>query len=177
MANELKIGNKLVILNNATNLAQLSADPSPAVNGDMYYNSGTNQFRVYQNGTWQNLQAGGTVTLTGQALNSQNIIVGNGSNLSAALDTSSVGDVLADATNGLTLKSGVVFDSNVALTAAINRSKLATGNANRLVINNPSGVMSDASAITAARALISDANGIPTHSVTTDTELSYLSGV
>jgi len=37
--------------------------------------------------------------------------------------------------------------------------------------------ISEAGAITAARALISDANGVPTHSSVTDTELGYVSGV
>lgn len=37
--------------------------------------------------------------------------------------------------------------------------------------------VSEAAAITANRALISDANGVPTHSVTTATELSYVNGV
>jgi hypothetical protein len=39
------------------------------------------------------------------------------------------------------------------------------------------GTIIEASAITANRALISDANGIPTQSVTTNTELSYVNGV
>jgi hypothetical protein len=38
-------------------------------------------------------------------------------------------------------------------------------------------VISEAAAITANRALISDANGVPTHSATTATELGYVSGV
>jgi hypothetical protein len=37
--------------------------------------------------------------------------------------------------------------------------------------------ISEAAAITAARALISDANGVPTHSSVTSTELGYVSGV
>jgi len=37
--------------------------------------------------------------------------------------------------------------------------------------------ISAAAAITASRALISDANGVPTHSATTATEIGYLSGV
>lgn len=37
--------------------------------------------------------------------------------------------------------------------------------------------VSEASAITASRALVSDANGVPTHATTTTTELNYVSGV
>ena len=69
---------------------------------------------------------------------------------------------------------GALVDANISASAAIVRSKLASGTANRLVVNNGTGVMSDAAAITAARVLISDANGIPTHSTVTDTTLGYL---
>lgn len=47
---------------------------------------------------------------------------------------------------------------------------------NKVMISSGSAIV-EAAAITAARALISDANGIPTHSTVTDTELSYVSGV
>ena len=36
-------------------LPRLSGDPSSADNGEMYYNTSTNKFRGYQNGTWVNL--------------------------------------------------------------------------------------------------------------------------
>lgn len=52
-----------------------------------------------------------------------------------------------------------------------------TGTVNRLAYFTAAQVIDDAAAITAARALISDANGIPTHSATTSTELGYVSGV
>ena len=70
-----------------------------------------------------------------------------------------------------------ISDTEISASAAIARSKLASGSANRVVVNDGSGVQSDAAAITAARALISDANGIPTHSAVTSTELGYVSGV
>jgi len=53
----------------------------------------------------------------------------------------------------------------------------ATALNNNRVMKSLGGSIIEAAAITANRALISDANGIPTHSVTTDTELSYVSGV
>jgi hypothetical protein len=67
-----------------------------------------------------------------------------------------------------------ISNTNIAAGAAIERSKLASGSANRVVVNDASGVASDAAAITAARALISDANGIPTHSTVTSTTLAFL---
>jgi len=48
---------------------------------------------------------------------------------------------------------------------------------NNRVIQSSSGAIVEAAAITANRALISDANGIPTHSSVTNTELGYVSGV
>jgi hypothetical protein len=48
---------------------------------------------------------------------------------------------------------------------------------NNRVMRSDSGQIIEAAAITAARALISDANGIPTHSAVTSTELGYVSGV
>lgn len=47
---------------------------------------------------------------------------------------------------------------------------------NNRVIQSSSGSIVESAAITAARALISDANGIPTHSSVTSTELGLLSG-
>lgn len=178
MANELKIGNKLVVLNNATTFASLSADPMPAMNGDMYYNTSTNKFRGYQNGVWQDMQLGGTVTLTGQALNEFFMLVGNSSNVSAAFDTSTLGHISATSAGGMTIKSDVITNAMINSAANISRTKIAAGLMNRLVINdNVTGGLTEAAAITAARALISDANGIPTHSAVTSTELGYLSGV
>jgi hypothetical protein len=51
------------------------------------------------------------------------------------------------------------------------------GTLNRLAYFTSAQVIDDVAAITAARALISDANGIPTHSATTSIELGYVSGV
>lgn len=48
---------------------------------------------------------------------------------------------------------------------------------NNRVMQSSGGAIVEAAAITASRALISDANGIPTHSATTSTELGYVSGV
>ncbi len=48
---------------------------------------------------------------------------------------------------------------------------------NNRVMQSAAGAIVESAAITAAMALISDANGIPTHSVTTATELSYVNGV
>lgn len=91
------------------------------------------------------------------SLNTQNVFIGNGSNLAVATDTSAVGDILADSTNGLTIKAGVIVDADINASAAISLSKLA--------------------ALTATRALVSDGSGVVSVSATTSTELGYVSGV
>jgi hypothetical protein len=109
------------------------------------------------------------------------------------------------------LASDAVVDSKVAANAAIARSKLASGTASHVLVNDGSGAMSSeaqlalsrggsnanlsaasaysflhmnsagtafaASLLTGSRALVSDANGLPSASSVTSTELGYLSGV
>jgi hypothetical protein len=47
----------------------------------------------------------------------------------------------------------------------------------RLAVGDASNLLSSGAAITGSRALVSDANGVPTHATTTTTEVNYLSGV
>lgn len=65
-----------------------------------------------------------------------------------------------------------------ALTAAasVPVGEVSVGTNNRVIVSS-GGFATTAAAITAACALISDANGIPTHSSVTSTELGYVSGV
>lgn len=149
MADILKYGN-------AIRLAQLSADPSGIENGTLYYNTTDNVVKQYVNGGWQEIpdQA---LTLLGLALNDGELIVGNGSNVSVAVDTAAVGDIDADATAGLTIKAGVIVNADINASAAIALSKLA--------------------ALTASRALQSDGSGVISASSVTSTELGYVSGV
>lgn len=105
MANELKLSGPLVV-------GSATSDPGTGFNGEFYYNTTTNKFRKYENGAWSDLAS--NITLTGQTLTAANVLVGNGSNVSASVDTSSTGDVLADSTNGLTLKNSVVTNAKMA---------------------------------------------------------------
>lgn len=103
-----------------------------------------------------------------------NMWVGNGSGVATAFDTSSAGDILAHSVNGLTIKSGVIENDDISTSAAISRSKLVSGSSFRLVINNSLGVMDVASGISANRALVSNANGIPIASSVTDVKLAFV---
>lgn len=96
--------------------------------------------------------------------------------------------VSADATQTLTNKtiSGASNTiTNVSLTTGVTGVlPIANGGtnsnsslSNNRVMKSSGGAIVEAAAITAARALISDSNGIPTHSTTTDTELGYVHGV
>lgn len=85
------------------------------------------------------------------------------------------GDVTFNNAGVFAISPLVIENGDISTTAAISRLKFASGSSNRLVINNNSGVMADAAAILPNRALISDANGIPTHSSTGATQLSYIS--
>ena len=86
-----------------------------------------------------------------------NLDIGNSSDLRTSVDTNLLGDILADTTTGLTIKSGAITNASINNTAAISLSKLST--------------------ITASRAIVSDGSGVISPSAVTSTELGYLSGV
>lgn len=117
MANELKFNSPIV-------LARVSADPSSPYNGEMYYNTTSNIIRAYVNGAWTNVSTG-VVSLTGQTLNEFNVIVGNNSNISAAVDSNALGDITVSTAGGLAIKTGVIVNANINASAAIAYSKLS----------------------------------------------------
>ncbi len=95
----------------------------------------------------------------------------SGTTFSLELD----GTTLSKSGSGLKVADLGITNAQVSASAAIARSKVATGTANRLVYNaDTTGAMSDLGAITAARALVSDANGLPSASTVTTTALGFL---
>lgn len=138
-----------------------------------------------------------SVNFISSSLQSGRILIGNSSNIAQArlmsgmvtMTNTGVASITAGSITNTHVSGAAAIaytklnltnqirNADILTTAAIARTKFASGTAYRLVINNASGVMSDANAITANRLLISDVNGIPTHSTVTNTEAAYLSGV
>lgn len=85
-------------------------------------------------------------------------------------------------TTGLTTSGGPITTAGTItlagkLVIANGGTNSSAALSNNRVMQSSGGAIVEAAAITAARALISDANGIPTQSVTTATELTYVNGV
>lgn len=52
---ELTIRNLTIPADGSIQIPQKSGDPSPATNGQMYYNTSTNKVKVRENGAWSNV--------------------------------------------------------------------------------------------------------------------------
>jgi len=119
------------------------------------------------------------------------------SSIPTTVDLTATGNVLQAeqfqvTDSGVTASKPAKFDANKKFTSGdINLTSEVTGvlpianggtnssaalNNNR-VVQSSGGAIVEAAAITASRALISDANGIPTHSDVTSAELAHLDGV
>jgi hypothetical protein len=106
------------------------------------------------------------------SLDDGKIWIGNGSNIATAVVPSGV---IAISDSGVfSIVDGSIVDADISAIAGINRMKMASGIAYRLVVNDATGVMSDAAVIVASRVLVSDANGVPTNSGVTTTTLGFL---
>jgi hypothetical protein len=157
-----------------TKIASGTADHVLINNGSGVMSSEA-QLAVTRGGTGQSTYTDGQLLIgnsTGNTLSKATLTQGTGITI-----TNGSGTITIAADPVSSIVDGSIVDADVNATAAIARTKLANGTANRVVINTTGGVMSEAAAITADRALISDANGIPTHSTVTNTELAYVSGV
>lgn len=127
-----------------------------------------------------------TDTLTNKTLSGNtatNLISGSGTltlNTTGTITVPNATDTLVgrNTTDTLTNKSISASQINSG-TLAIAQGGTNSGttlNNNRVIQSSGSAIV-EAAAITASRALVSDANGIPTHSTVTTTELGYVSGV
>ncbi len=101
-------------------------------------------------------------------------VANGGTNASTASGArTSLGAAASGANSDITSLSGLT----TPLSIGQGGTNSSTALNNNRVIQSSGGAIVEAAAITAARALISDANGIPTHSAVTSTELGYVSGV
>lgn len=105
------------------------------------------------------------------------VLITDGSgNMSVSSVTSTTLGYL-DVGSSLTTLLAAKEPSITTLSIAKGGTNSGTSLNNNRIMRSSSGSIVEASAITANRALISDANGIPTHSSVTSTELGYVSGV
>lgn len=135
------------------------------------------------------------------ALNAQYVLIGNGSNIATAVDTVSLGDIEASTAGGLFIKAGAIVNADINAGAAIAYSKLnlagsivnadinasaaiaysklnlASSIVNADIASGAAIAVNKLAALTASKALVSDASGFLSASSVTSTELGYLAGV
>ena len=122
--------------------------------------------------------AAGSNTITGLA----DANIASGANIDAAkIGTGAVSTTEFDYLDGVTsaIQTQLNGKEPTITTLSVAKGGTNSGTAlnNNRVIQSSGGAIVEAAAITASRALVSDSNGIPTHSAVTDTELGYVSGV
>ncbi len=156
---------------------------SPALDGEMLFTPSSSAFNnvwassvLSATRTYTLPDISGTLVLTegNQTINGDKTLSGT-TNLSAL--TASTPLKLDASKNIISSDIDLTTDVTAILPIANGGTNSNTALNNNRVMRSSGGAIVEASAITADRALISDANGIPTHSVTTNTELSYVNGV
>jgi hypothetical protein len=76
-------------------------------------------------------------------LNEDHVFIGNASNAATPVNTTLVGDIEADVTGGLTIKSGVIVNADINASAAIDATKIADGSVTNTEFQYLGGVTSD----------------------------------
>lgn len=84
-------------------------------------------------------------------LDEYHVYIGNSSDLAQEVDSNTLGDIAASVSGGLEIKSEVIVDGDISSLAAIQRSKLAAGSFNHVIINNGSGVLSSEAQLALSR--------------------------
>lgn len=152
---------------NLADIAKLltgTADPTSsaqsAPQGSLYLRTGASGGTIYvkqdagSSTNWNALAGGSFISST---LSDGNILVGNASNVATSVNPS--GDIDVSNAGVFSISAGVIVNNDVNASAAIERSKLASGTNYRLLANNSSGVMSENAALTAGGVPFADANG------------------
>lgn len=105
-------------------------------------------------------------------------IISDGSgNLAASITTSTEIGYVSGVTSSIQTQLNGKQPTITVLPIANGGTNSSTTLNNNRIVQSFGGAIVEAAAITASRAIVSDTNGIPTQSVTTTTELSYVSGV
>lgn len=195
-------GTNLFWTNNSAARQKIAMYPeaSTPANGQLLIGNGTG-FNV------ANLTAGSGVTITNSAGGISIAATGTGGTVTSVTSTNAdIAIANTTTAPALTLNAGTTggatdankiakLDANGQLTPAMvpnhDISKLTTGvlpiarggtnsstalAGNRVMVSSATAIV-EAAAISSSRALVSDTNGLPTHSTVTSTELGYLSGV
>lgn len=116
----------------------------------------------------------GTITTP---LTASRVMTTNASSQLAASTVTTTQLGYLDATSSIQTQLDGKEPSITTLSVAKGGTNSGTSLNNNRVMKSSGGAIVEASAITASRALVSDANGIPTHSTTTATEIGYVNGV
>lgn len=179
-ATTLPVGRRITVVNNSSDAVTVEYDDNttlatiPATSTKAFYL----QTNATSNGVWSIVSStsgggGGDVIGPGSSTDG-GIVLFDGTSGDTVKEATGTGVV--HATSGVYSASSVV-NADVDAAAAIARSKLASGNNYRIIANSATGVMSENAAITATRAVVSDANGQLAAAATTATEIGYVNGV
>jgi len=106
-------------------------------------------------------------------INSSAGIVYSKLNLTGTIVNADISNSAAVAYSKLNLATSIV-NNDIAVAANIARTKIASGGNYKIVVNGVAGALDEAT-ITASRAIVSDANGLPTAATTTAVQIGYLS--
>ena len=168
-----------------------TSDVSENAEGSLFQNSSDARLKAYIEGSVRQIVTNSqSQVLTNKTIDAASNSISNISNsnisATAAIDASKIADGSVSSTEFQYL-SNVTSDIQTQLNSkepAITTLPISKGGtnsstalSNNRIIQSSGGAIVEAAAITASRALASDANGIPVASATTATELGYVSGV
>lgn len=164
-------GSTATAVNSATILANASTSANTA--STIVRRDGSGNFAA---GTITASLTGNSTGVTGLTASRALVSSGGGALTPATTTATEIGYV-----NGVTSSIQAQLDAKqptiTVLPIANGGTNSSTALSNNRVVQSSGGALVEAAAITASRALISDANGIPTQSVTTSAELAFVNGV
>lgn len=136
---------------------------------------GTNEY--FTNTKAQAAITGAASTIVTSNLTVDRVLVSDGSGKVAvsSINTTTLGYL--DATSSIQTQLNGKEPTITVLPISKGGTNSNTSLNNNRVMQSNGGAIVEAAAITANRALVSDANGIPTHSATTATEIGYINGL